>query len=589
MHMKPMVMKIKSIAAFFLLGMFLMGCDPRRIPEASLTSDSEVRIHDIQGCSHQSPFAGSNINDLPGIVTRKVSNGFYMQDDQFDAYFCTSEAIFVFTNTFPEVLPGDRVNVTGRVEEYQPGGIDSQNLATTQIFSKDIKILSHGNPLPEKTLIGTGGISIPGMVIDDDTLKVFDPENDGIDFYESLESMLVRIENGVVVGARNQYNEVVIIPGESLSPNLVSKEGGLLLQENDLNPERIILNLNKENQEKIHVGASLDKPIIGIVDYAYGNYKVNVFGVASFHNTAFNVSELEKMDGALSVASYNVENLSRFDQARLAKLAEDVGIILDSPDILILHEILDDSGVEDDGETSAALTLKQLVSQIEENGGISYDYIDNPPLNNQDGGIEGGNIRSVILYRPDRINIAESTVGGLATNPTRIGSENWPFSGTRKPLVALFEHEGAQFLIVALHLTSRGADSPLYGNIQPVERPEESKRIAQAGYIYEFIRDFQKRNPEVMIILAGDLNDDPWSKTLQTIKGDLLADSRESLPENERFTYILDGNAIQLDHILYSTNTEWTGSVSIIHLNTLFDHTLQISDHDPVIAEFYIP
>ena len=63
----------------------------------------------------------------------------------------------------------------------------------------------------------------------------------------------------------------------------------------------------------------------------------------------------------------------------------------------------------------------------------------------------------------------------------------------------------------------------------------------------------------------------------------------KSLPENEKFTYILDGNAIQLDYILASTDANWQSTLEIIHRNSIYDHTLQVTDHDPVVAEFMVP
>lgn len=579
-----------NLAVILLIaGILSAACNPQIVAVKTPASGGGIRIHDVQGCSHRSPYTGRVVENLSGVVTRKISNGFYLQDDQPDDQSCSSEAIFVFTNTFPDVLPGDRVTVSGRVEEFQPGGYESGNLTLTQLVSPDFKIISRENALPAATLIGSGGSMPPTSVIDDDGFADFDPQTDGIDFYESLESMLVKIDTGVVVGARNPYNEVVIIPAETIGENQISQIGALVEQADDPNPERILLNLNQENRARIHVGAELSEPVMGILDYSYGNYKVNVFGIAAFTNIEHEIASIEKMPGALTIATYNVENLSRFDNTRLVQLAEDIATILGYPDLLVLHEILDDSGVEDDGVVSASLTLESLINLIETHGGVVYGYIDNPPKNNQDGGIEGGNIRSVMLYRLDSLRIADASDANLRENPARIGPDNWPFSAARKPLVALFAYGNNRVLVVAPHLTSRGADSPLFGKIQPISKPEEEKRIAQAAYINGYLRNFRKRNPDIAIVVAGDLNDDPWSKTLQALKGDLLGDLSAAMPANERFSYILDGNAIQLDYILLSGDTNWSGSVNIIHINSIFDHTLQMSDHDPVMVELSIP
>jgi hypothetical protein len=577
------------LVTLIMVGSLTIGCSGRIVPEKLPASASEIRIHDVQGCSHQSPYTGSVVEDLSGIVTRKISNGFYLQDDQPDDQFCSSEAIFVFTSNFPDVLPGDRILVTGRVDEYQPGGIESDNLTLTQLVSPEIKLISRGNVLPAASLIGSGGIMVPANVIDDDRFAVYDPPSDGIDFYESLESMLVRIDAGLVVGARNQYNEVVIIPMDSLGENKVSITGALVQQPSDPNPERIILDLNQENRTKIHVGAVLSESVIGIMDYSYGNYKVNVFGIATFSSFEHQVAAIEKTQGALTIATYNVENLSRFDNARLIQLAEDIGTILDHPDLLVLHEILDDSGVEDDGVVSAAISLERLTDLIEMQAGVDYGFIDVAPNNNQDGGIAGGNIRSVMLYRLDTLRLGDPKSVGLPGNPTRIGPDNWPFSSARKPLLALFEFGNTRLLVITPHLTSRGADSPLFGSVQSIAKPEEEKRVAQAAFINEYLRSFHRRNSNIAIVVAGDLNDDPWSKTLQTLNGDLLGDLSVAIPANERFSYILDGNAIQLDYILLSGNTNWSSSIQIVHLNSIFDHTLQMSDHDPVVVQLSIP
>lgn len=201
--------------------------------------------------------------------------------------------------------------------------------------------------------------------------------------------------------------------------------------------------------------------------------------------------------------------------------------------------------------------------------------------------MSGGNIRSVILYREDKgINLLNDGFQNLMrANPTRIGTETWKFDGTRKPLVSMFSKGNEIFMVIAVHLTSRNADSPAFGRLQPIEKPEEGKRNLQAEYIYHFVEKTIKENPDLKVIVAGDMNDDPWSRTISTMEGSLLVNLGKTLPENERYSYILDGNAIQLDYIFVSnTDNQLRDKFMISHINSLFDHTLQISDHDAVIA-----
>ena len=76
------------------------------------------------------------------------------------------------------------------------------------------------------TLVGQGGRIPPTTVIDDDASDVetpdtFDPQQDGIDFHESLEGMLVRIAAPVAVGPTNGFGETATVPegiGGPLTP-----------------------------------------------------------------------------------------------------------------------------------------------------------------------------------------------------------------------------------------------------------------------------------------------------------------------------------------------------------------------------------
>ena len=87
----------------------------------------------------------------------------------------------------------------------------------------------------------------------------------------------------------------------------------------------------------------------------------------------------------------------------------------------MLHEVMDDSGIADDREVSSAQTLLLLVEAIEDCGGDLYLSSDNPPINNQDGGIEGGNIRSVIIYREDLELILDPPTTGVKW----VGFSSW--------------------------------------------------------------------------------------------------------------------------------------------------------------------
>ena len=112
------------------------GATPTPTPSPTATPSATpgaTRIRDIQGAAHLSPLATQTVANVPGIVTAKTSNGFYLQDPSPDANDATSEGIFVFTSSLPTVNVGDSVLVGGTVAEFRPGGSSSTNLTTTEI------------------------------------------------------------------------------------------------------------------------------------------------------------------------------------------------------------------------------------------------------------------------------------------------------------------------------------------------------------------------------------------------------------------------------------------------------------------------
>ena len=87
----------------------------------SMAQVEEVKIWQIQGAVHISPFAGEQVETI-GIVTGVDFRGFYLQDANGDDNDNTSDGIFVSLPDAPTVAVGDEVSVTGEVEEDIAGG-----------------------------------------------------------------------------------------------------------------------------------------------------------------------------------------------------------------------------------------------------------------------------------------------------------------------------------------------------------------------------------------------------------------------------------------------------------------------------------
>lgn len=93
-----------------------------------------------------------------------------------------------------------------------------------------------------------------------------------------------------------------------------------------------------------------------------------------------------------------VENMAP-TSSHLTTVAEHIASLLKSPDIMFLQEIQDNSGPINDGTVSANVTLTNLVNAIANaSGGVQYSFVDIPPVDGQDGGQPGGNIRTVYLF-----------------------------------------------------------------------------------------------------------------------------------------------------------------------------------------------
>ena len=187
-----------------------------------------LRICEIQGAGHTSPHKGEQVS-ARGIVTAVAGNGFYFQDPTGDGDERTSDGMFVYTKKTPGVSIGDEVQVTDTVIEYIPGGASTNNLSITEFSQPDrIQTLSTGNPIPAPVVIGAAGRQPPTRVIDNDNFAIFDPEEDGIDFYESLEGMLVEVQDAVAISPTNRFGEIVVLADAGAGQQLNSR-GGLNL------------------------------------------------------------------------------------------------------------------------------------------------------------------------------------------------------------------------------------------------------------------------------------------------------------------------------------------------------------------------
>ncbi|MFE0702053.1 endonuclease/exonuclease/phosphatase family protein [Streptomyces sp. NPDC058872] len=569
------------------------------------TQPGAVRVHDIQGTTRVSPLSGQTVTAVPGVVTgvrAAGSKGYWIQDPTPDGDPRTSEGVFVYTGTVaPTVTVGDGVLVSGKVTEYYP---NSASQSVTEITAPTTTVLSTGNPLPSPVRLDAGSVpddyapAAGGGSIDALGLE---PQKYALDFYESLEGMLAEVVDARVVGATTSYEEVWVTakPAENPAPR-----GGTVYGSYDRpNTGRIkVMSLDPAVAvPRANVGDALSGTTAGPLDYAsYGGYTLQATRLGSLVDGGLEREVTRKQKGKeLAVATYNVENLDALDpQEKFDRLAEGVAVNLASPDIVALEEIQDDNGPVNDGTVTAEATLARFADAIVAAGGPRYSWRSVAPENNEDGGQPGGNIRLAYLYNPKRVGFTDRPGGDATTatsvvstkkgarltySPGRINPTSPAWESSRKPLVGEFTFHGERVFVIANHFGSKGGDQPLHGRYQEPTRSSEAKRHQQAAEVNAFVDELLAADARAQVVVLGDLNDFEFSRTTDILTGggEVLTPLITTLPAAERYTYVYDGNAQTLDHILTSPAVT-AYSYDVVHVNAEFAD--QASDHDPQIV-----
>ena len=575
--------------------------DPPPVEPPPVGSGDGLKISTIQGTAHTSPYVGKTVQSVEGIVTYVVdASNFYMQSGVPDDNPATSEAILVNRSSHG-VSAGDLVAVDGTVKEVNLDGYSdrsSTDLTMTEIAATTIEKKASSVALPSPVVIDRN--TIPSQVIDNDQFATFDPSEDGIDYYESIEGMRVSLEKPTVVGPQKN-GEVPVIVGQ-VDGKTYTNAGGTSLTKDTSNPERLQLLIGDRNYVT-KTGDSFDGTVTGVVSYTYSNYKILIkngsLPALRQGPNARETLQLEKQTDKLTIASYNIENFSAADTTKTNKLAESFVTNLKTPDIIGLVEVQDNNGETNNGVVDASANYSALINAIKSAGGPAYNWTDIAPENNKDGGAPGGNIRVGFLYNPERVTLDIGAPKGTATqavgyengsltlNPGRIDPTNSAFSSSRKPLAAEFTFNGEKLIVIANHFNSKGGDEALFGKHQPPVLGSEAQRIKIAQVVNSFVADVLNKNAKANVVLLGDLNDFEFSNPLTALKGEILDDLVETVPVARRYSYNFQGNAQVLDHILATKELAAGAETDFVHMNSQFMEAHgRVSDHDPIVAQF---
>jgi predicted extracellular nuclease len=285
--------------------------------------------------------------------------------------------------------------------------------------------------------------------------------------------------------------------------------------------------------------------------------------------------------------------------AKFQQLAALIVDNLKAPDLVAVEEVQDNNGATNDAVTDADVTFGTLIAAVQAAGGPTYDFRQINPVDDQDGGEPGGNIRVGFLFRTDRglrfidrpggTPTAATTVVGsgagtrLSFSPGRVDPANSAFTTSRKPLAGEFSYQGHHLFVVANHFNSKGGDQPLFGRFQPPARGTEVQRNQQARVVGDFVAAIEAADRNANVVVLGDFNDFEFSTALGTLRSGVLRDLITTLPREQRYTYDFEGNSQTLDHVLLSRAlADRRVAYDVVHVNA--EYATRASDHDPQVA-----
>ncbi|KAK4948329.1 hypothetical protein LTR10_012863 [Elasticomyces elasticus] len=599
-----------------------------------ISSASAVTIAQINGNRYLSPYQGQRVTDVRGLVTAKGPNGFWIRSTNPDSDDRTSESIYVFGRAaLPNATVGNIVSLNGRVTEYRSSPayvylteIDQPSNITTISTGNSVKpkvlggligtVLGTSPPTQQYSSLDNGDIfAVPNNVSQISVVNpVLQPRLYGMDFWESINGELVTVRSPRAVSRPNNFGDVWVVGNWITTGN--NDRGSLTVRDRDANPETVIIGspLDGTDNADVKLGDSL-ADITGVVTYTFGFYYIlpqTGLRVTSSKSPArpppTKLVSSGKCSG-ITMGQYNVENLSPKSGALIGEIAAQIVNDLRSPDLLFIQEIQDNNGATNDAVVDANLTLSALTSAINAaSSTVSYTAVDIDPVDDQDGGEPGGNIRVAYLYNPKVLRLHNERPGSstdatevlpgpeISFNPGRIDPTNEAWRASRKPLVAAWETLDGKnkFFTVNVHWTSKGGGSSLQGDARPPVNGGVAQRNAQAQITGDFIAQILEEDPDAAIVSAGDYNEFTFVQPLETFayaSGLVDLDVAAGILPVERYTYTFDMNTQQLDHMYVSPKVARLlrfPKFEHVHVSSWVSAEEVVSDHDPSVAKLNI-
>ena len=585
-----------------------------------------VALHDIQGSGARSPIEGVAVVTT-GVVTARKANGLFVQapDGAADADPRTSEGVFVFTSSAPAatLTPGTLVQVIGRVVEFVPAA-DPSSPPLTEIGDGPVfDVRGAGMTLPAPVEIQPGDLlargahdqleRLEGMRVRVAMLTAVSPTQGSVS-EANASATSNGVFYGVLPGSARPFRE----PGIDIRQPLPAG-APCCVPRFDGNPER--LRVDSDGQPgalaiNLASGAVL-RNLVGPLDYAFQSYTVLPDpGTPPSVTPAGDLSAVRPAaDDEFVVASFNLQRF--FDttddptvgdvvltatayQTRLRKASLYIRRFMRLPPILGVQEVENLAALQ-----ALAATLNRDAREARELKPRYEAYLEE---GNDPGGIDVGFL--VDTARVEVFQVVQEGLGTTFRSPTTGQLERL---NDRPPLVLrarlLFPRDARPLTVIVNHLRSLiDIESATSG---PRVR---AKRAEQAEFLAVLVNRRLAADPGERILVLGDFNADEFNDgyvdVIGTVRGapaprdqavvstrDLLDPDLVNLielaPPAERYSYVFDGTAETLDHVLVSESLlPFVTSVARARGNadapeiwrTDAARPERISDHDPALV-----
>ncbi|MYN08306.1 ExeM/NucH family extracellular endonuclease [Pseudoduganella aquatica] len=565
-------------------------------------------IPQIQGASTgdtPSPYANT-VQTAEGVVTLKVSNGFFMQDPVGDNDVTSSDGIFVFTSTAPTVQVGQIARVTGLVYEYVPTGAKRSYTEFKDVSA--VVPMGDGPAItPVNVELGDNLAQVEGMLVRfNRPLTVNQAEFLG-------DRGELTLANGRLEVPTNRYPAR---SPEALALAASNAAGMIVLDDGLFVTPPTIPYIGQDGT--VRVGDTVTD-LVGVIDFgaaggsittfklqpvsppvfsrtnpredapvlAPGNVKVASANVLNFFTTFTNGRNVEgqttpgcKVGSTTTLSNCRgADNLAEFERQRDKIVAELKAI---DADVYGLMEI------QNNGDYAVTYLTNALNAAV---GSPVYAVVPAPAATGTDA------IRVAMIYKPSRLTL----VGGALSDDDSVNN--------RPPMAQTFQaNNGEKFSLVVNHLKSKGS-CPSGTGLDADKGDSQScwnntRKLQAARLVNSFVPQVVAAAGDPDVLLIGDMNsygmEDPVF--VMTNAGFVNQLERFVRPQGMPYSYVFGSNSGYLDHALASASlSPQVAGAAEWHLNadepTVIDYNTdgkpqdlynalayRASDHDPVVV-----